>query len=251
MDHDAIAGLFGLPILSRVDKRVPKSMLGDTRGATAADRTIIASAIESLTWVAALKPANCGVKAYSDELRDYSEVQVLRLEVRGARGVQRLRRVVHRAVPYPVLLVTIALGVEVSVAHVRRSQAAPAHVVVEDEIEAAHLPLGVDQSWAGTAVAALTFTAQPANNFFTLYDGWRASLIAIRAAERTGQYRRPRGSEAVESRRAALAECERIEKDIAAVRAAARRTPQRSRQVTFTADLRRLERSLLAAVERI
>lgn len=247
MDADQIAALLALPAASRVDRRVPKSLLAGSGATTAADRKLVAAGIESLSWVAALKPGNTGVAALRDDRRDYREIQVLRLEVRGA-ARDRLRTLVHRAVPYPVLLVTVGAEVTASTAHLRHSQGAAGETVLESAVEVATLPgATAAPGWWSDAAAALALAAQPARDLHDVYEGWRSVLLAIRCAERSGRFRLDRNRAAVEKRRTALARCEEIEKEIRRVRSAARRTPQRARQVTYTAELRRLERELVSA----
>lgn len=253
MDAEAVASLLGLPAASRVDRRVPKSMLAGGGASTAADRRLISDAIESLHWVAALKPVNCGVATYSDAEREYLEIQVLRLEPRG-RVTDRLRTVIHRAIPYPAVLVVSGAPATISAAHIRWSQGERGTTVLDSVPEVAVIPgeevSAEPRSWWAAARSALALAAQPVRDLYALYDGWREAIVGIRAAERTGVFRRVRFDE-LATRREALADCERIEKEIARVRAAARRTPQRSRQVTFTEELRRLERELLSAAARI
>src|SRR5882724_11995828 len=95
-----------LPAASRVDQRVPKKLLLENGAPTAADRRSINEGIEELLWVAALKPTTIGVPVYRDDAREYLEIAVLRLTLRGGTKATRLVELVHRAVPYPVLLLT-------------------------------------------------------------------------------------------------------------------------------------------------
>ena len=54
--------------------------------------------------MAALKPTTIGVPAYRDEAREYLEIAVLHLTLRAGAKPPRLIEFIHRAVPYPVLL---------------------------------------------------------------------------------------------------------------------------------------------------
>lgn len=101
---EAIAAL-DLPAVARVDRRVPKTLLLEHGAPTAADKRRIGEGIEQVQWVAALKPTTIGVAAYRDDAREYLEIAVLRVMLRAAAKVGRLIELVHRAVPYPVLLV--------------------------------------------------------------------------------------------------------------------------------------------------
>ena len=74
---------------------------------TASDRKQIQEGIEELMWLAALKPATIGVPEFRDEEREYLEIAVLAAELRPTAKAARLAELIHRAIPYPVLLVTV------------------------------------------------------------------------------------------------------------------------------------------------
>lgn len=113
---------FGLPPRARVDRRMPKTLLLEHGAPTSTDKRQIQDGIEAIVWVAALKPATVGVPAFRDDVREYLEVAVMTVAFRTAAKVVRLTELVHRAVPYPVLLVSDAdEGVAVSLAHKRWS----------------------------------------------------------------------------------------------------------------------------------
>ena len=253
MDADALAALLGLPPASRVDSRIPKTLLAQHGATTAADRKLVSSSLESLTWVAALKPTTCGVKAFRDATREYGEIHVLRLEGRASPVSDRLRTVVHRAIPYPVVLLTVTGGEAViSAVHVRWSEGAAGQTVLDGALEWAVMPSASSgTTWWSAARSELALTAQPAGDLFTLYGGWIESLLAVRTAGATAKFHRLRDPAGIVARRTALTECERLAGEMKRVRAAAKRTPQRARQVAYTAELRRLEAADRAARARL
>ena len=103
--HKWISAL-SLPPHSRVDRRVPKKLLLEHGAPTAADKRHITEGIDEIRWLAALKPETIGVQAYRDTDRDYSEIAVLSMNLRVGAKVPRLMELLHRAIPYPVLLLT-------------------------------------------------------------------------------------------------------------------------------------------------
>src|SRR6266566_341575 len=106
MNGDALLSALDLPDSSRVDQRVPKKLLLENGAPTPADKRIINDGIEELVWLAALKPRTIGVPEYRDDVREYLEIAVLRLTLRATAKATRLVELVHRAVPYPLLLLT-------------------------------------------------------------------------------------------------------------------------------------------------
>jgi uncharacterized protein DUF4391 len=114
---DVIAAL-DLPPSTRVDQRVPKKLLVENGAPTAADKRHINDGIEDLHWMATLKPTTIGVPEYRDTVREYLEIAVLSLVFRPIAKGGRLTELVHRAVPYPVVLIAEhQLKLSVSLAH--------------------------------------------------------------------------------------------------------------------------------------
>lgn len=131
MSFGSIIDALALPPEARVDRRVPKKLLLE-QGA-AADRRQIQDGIEELLWVAALKPTNIGVPAFRDEVREYLEIAVLTATLRAAARPARFTELIHRAIPYPVVLVTLHGGaVSLSLAHKRWSQGETGKVVIQE-----------------------------------------------------------------------------------------------------------------------
>ena len=112
LDVPGFIASLGLPDGCRVDQRVPKKLLLENGAPTAADKRLIADTVEEIQWVAALKPNTIGVPDYRDDQREYLEIAVLAVTLRSQPGqdkakpanAARLAELVHRAVPYPDLL---------------------------------------------------------------------------------------------------------------------------------------------------
>ena len=95
-----------LPAGSQVAKRVPKKLLLERGAPTAADKRKIQDGIEAIHWLASLKPGNLNIRAHADTRYEYNEIAVLRVEFREKTKVGRLVELIHRAIPYPVILIT-------------------------------------------------------------------------------------------------------------------------------------------------
>src|ERR1700679_933250 len=133
MRFDSIITALALPANSRVDRRVPKKLLLEYGAPTTADKRQIQESIEEVTWVAALKPTNIGVPAFKDEVREYLEIAVATAALRTDAKASRLIALIHRAIPYPLVLISSqSESVSISLAHKRWSKAEAGKVVIED-----------------------------------------------------------------------------------------------------------------------
>ena len=120
MSFDAVLDALAIPRDALVNQRVPKKLLVEQGAPTAADKRRIMDGIEELHWVAALKPTSIGVPAFKDAIREYVEVAVLTAELRATAKAPRVIELIHRAIPYPLLLVSAHDGrLALSVTHKR------------------------------------------------------------------------------------------------------------------------------------
>ena len=259
-----------LPEGCRVDQRIPKKLLLENGAPTAADKRLITEAIEEIQWVAALKPNTIGVPDYRDTLREYLEIAVLAVTVRGVvkpASHSRLAELVHRAVPYPVLLLLIeGQSLTLSLAHKRWAQNEAAKVVLDGSPISVTVSVTVsaalseghaaDSSHPDPAAAAqaesafiqsLSVTRQPQATLHALYQGWIDCVQALLAARLTGRYQTAMTPEQAAARRQALADCERLQAEVSRLRAQALREKQLARQVELNLTLKRVQAELAAA----
>ena len=237
-----------LPASARVDKRVPKTLLLEHGAPTPADKRQINEGIEQLIWLAALKPTTIGVAEYRDELREVLEIAVLQLTLRCTAKAGRLIELVHRAVPYPVLLIAEqGSTVGLSAAPKRWSQAEAGKTVLEGDVITVEWDADQDaERWPGFC-AALALGQQPRINLQALYQGWIDTLLALQAAHVTGAFAVPSTAEQAGLRQGALQECTRLGREIARLRATAAKEKQMARRVDLNLQLKRLEAALAAA----
>jgi hypothetical protein len=235
-----VVAALGLPPESRVEQRVPKKLLVENGAPTAADKRQIESGIEELFWWAALKPTTIGVPDYRDDVREYVEIAVVSLSLRAEGKAARLNELVHRAVPYPVLLVTEqGASFTLSVAQKRKAQNEEGRVVLDGSVVVA--PLVV------TPPPYFALAALPKANLYALYQGWQAALESILAAHVTGAPVTPTSPETAAVRREALAAHARLTREIAALRTQAVKEKQTGRRVELNLKVKRLEADLSAA----
>ena len=216
MTSDEMLAAFEIPASSRVDQRVPKKLLLENGAPTAADKRFLNEGVDAVLWLAALKPTTIGVPEYRDDVREYLEIAVLRLTLRAAARATRLVELVHRAVPYPLLLLTEQdERPGLSVAHKRWSQAEAGVTVLEGDVVAVEWDAEHDGERGPTFCDALALGKQPGTTLHTLYQGWIDTLLALQTARVTGAFAVAANSEHAAARRDALQECAKLDAEIA------------------------------------
>jgi len=239
---DIIAAI-QVPAAARVDQRVPKKLLVENGAPTAADKRQINEGIEELVWLAALKPTTIGVPAYRDEVRDYLEIAVLSVVLRPEAKAPRLTELIHRSVPYPVLLIQCqAPGITLSLAHLRWSQGQARQTVLDGAVITATVDPGKPATPA--FLSSLNLSQQPRQSLYAVYQGWIERFEAHAAAQLTGVFNPAPDATAAERRRAALADHQRLSREITLLRASASKETQLNRRVELNLELKRLESHL-------
>ena len=231
-----------LPGSALVDRRVPKSMLAENGAPTPGDKRRIRDGIEEIRWLAVLKPTTIGVAEYRDEAREYLEIAILQVTLRGGARAGRIIELVHRAVPYPVLLFAWKGETpDISLAHKRWSLGEAGKTVVDGDIIAAELGEGFPIELSAAFYDSLSLSHQPRTTLYGVYQGWIDRLQALKAASITGDFSVPTSPVVAADRSTALREYLRLDALIKDLRAAASKEKQLARLVDMNVKLKRLQ----------
>ena len=244
--NDLIAAL-DLPPDSLVDRRIAKTLLIEYGAPTAADKRRITDGIDACRWVATLKPSTIAVPDYRDAVREYGEINVMAVTLRPEASSERLLELLHRAVPYPLVLVHEGNSVGLSLAHVRQSQGETGKTVLDGNLVAAATDVLPDDVRWQAFDDAMALRKQPRSNLYALYQGWIDTVLALHAASVTGTFTVAEGTARLVARRDGLRAHAALSDDIARLRAAADKETQLARRVDLNLELKRAEAALAAA----
>jgi hypothetical protein len=168
--------------------------------------------------------------------------------LRATAQTARLAELIHRAVPYPLLLIaTQGDALTISLAHKRWSQGEAGATVLDGALVVADLAAAASADVGAAFVSEIAVARQPRADLFALYQGWMDTVVALLAAQVTGTFTVASSPEMAAARRTALAECERLEAQLAKLRAAAAKERQVSRQVELNLEIKRAQAEHSAA----
>ena len=249
MTADELLAALQLPIAARVQQRIPKKLLLENGAPTAADKRAINDGIEEIQWLSAVKPGNVGIPAYRDETREYLEIAVLRVAFRDGAKTSRLTELVHRAIPYPILLIsTQGVNTEISLAHKRWAQNEVSKVVLDGDLVVVATRGATPEIEQGF-LRALPLSVQSAASLFALYQSWLDVLVAFEAALQTGTFLVLESHGQRKARYAALQDSMELRNQLMSLRAAAKKSSQMARQVELNLQIRALEQKLAQVKE--
>jgi predicted RecB family nuclease len=236
----------------RLDQRVSKKLLLEQAARTAADRRMIQESIEELTWIAALKPTNIGIPIFKDDQREYLEIIVAALILRGSVKPARIIELIHRAIPYPLALITKhGESASVSFAHKRWSQGQAGKIVLEDvrRVEILH-PESPDAGELAF-LKSLTLASLPSDNLFAMYQGLINSALAFEAAQITGDFIAPSAGFQSTDVKDGLENHAKLQFELNALRSRAAKEKQLKRRVELNLEIKKLESKLAVVKQRL
>jgi hypothetical protein len=246
MTVEHLIAAFELPASCRVDQRVPKKLFLENGAPTAADKKIIQAGIEEVRWIATLKPASIGIAAFKDDSRDYSEIALLTVRFRPEAKVPRLSELIHRAIPYPLVLLAGEPAV-LSLSHKRLSLGESGKVVLDGDLHRT-APIVYGLPGLDAFLAELPVARHSAPHCLALYQSWIDRLTALRAASVTGIYPADLPNAQASVVNDALNEHEVLLRDIANLRAHAAKEKQLSRRVELNLAIQSLSARLSTLV---
>lgn len=251
--NEVVAAL-DLPAATTVNQRIPKKLLIENGAPTSADKKLIQDGVDEITWIAALKPANAGIPEYEDEQRCYLELAVLSVALKqeagkpllSPRNASRVAELVHRAIPYPVMLVLdLGEAICLSLAHIRWAQQEAEKTVLDAPPIEANLPKASSHQANASQtldnfLQSLPLARQPRSDLYALYQGWMDTLSAWQVAQLTGSFAMSETPELAAQRRTALHRCQEIDAQMASLRIAASKEKQIARQVAINLEIKAL-----------
>jgi hypothetical protein len=246
---DPIYKFLAVPESCFLGKRIFKNLFLKNAQLGTADRKAFDQDVDLILWQYALKPANLPVAIYRDDQREYLEIAVLQANLHQITRHQRIAEAIHRAIPYPVLLLLACESrVAISVANKRSSQSERDKVIAEELFSTDWLDpdaaTGVDSDF----LADMAMGRLPQTNFYALYNGWFERILSLQCARFSGQYRPAPPGTNWQARRQKLATCQRIVDSIGELRRQLKSETQFNRQVELNMRIKAEEKELAAVL---
>ncbi|MFY7925237.1 MAG: DUF4391 domain-containing protein [Aquidulcibacter sp.] len=233
-----------LPSGARQSTRISKKVLSDQATTNPSDRKLLEHGIDDVIWAATLKPSTIAVPAFRDDTRDWGEIAVIRLSVRDGIDSVRVAALLHRAIPYPLLLVAETRGgLQITCARIRLALNDEAKRVAEAPVVAALIGGPLDEAF----LAAWALSGMPTANMATLYEAFIARLESRHAAAISGQWLHSDNINDILKRRKALSEWNRLDLEAKALR----KTAGKARSIRDRVDLNKKVQLCLKLLEEV
>lgn len=178
-----------LPENCLLEKRIYKKLFYENTRMNTTDKKWFTADIDNITWMYSLKPELTVIHAFEEEQFSYEEVTVVELEVSSSNHLKRLSDIIHRSIPYPLLLIyreneTLFFSIADKRYNLADDQAATLlSLWLTDDFTEAKLTTSQQ-----LFLQHLAYTNQPKIHLKAFYQNWIEAFRAYEVATITGEY---------------------------------------------------------------
>lgn len=239
---DTLYAGIAIPASCQLGKRVFKKQFVENSTLGAADKKAFQEDVETITWQYTLKPTTIPIQPYVDAEREYLELNVLQVQLRSERRYKRLAEMIHRAIPYPLLLLlSWQEQVALILADKRLNRADNSKIVVETIYDTGWLTLTALTDWQADFLADFSLPNFSYLNFYALHQDMVRRIVALNSAAYTGQYQlKPRDTGPLTLQVAQLVQLEKLEQEQAEIRSQLKREKNLGKQVNLNVRIKQL-----------
>lgn len=222
-----------------LDKPVFKKMFLDFGELSAADKKALSEDVERIRWRYTLKPDTINIAPYLDDEREYLEIAIISVELTDPKRMSRLGKLIHRAIPYPVVILFQQQDyMSISLAEKRINQADKSKLVIGDHWHTAWISPTNPRATEQQFLRSMGLSALPSSNFYAVYQAMIGLVIALIGAERTGAFK-PTASLDTNEQAKALKQISHLEREIATLRAKLKSETQLAKKISLNSVIKK------------
>lgn len=222
-----------LPKSTLADKTITKNIF-ELADISNTDKKMLTKDVKKITWAYRIAPDNSNIRAVCDDTIDYSEIQIIRIDLKQRVHISRIADLILSSFQYPLLIVMHESSDSLFVAaHVRINQSDKSRLVIEDVIRTNWIP---DQK---IPEDILDMSKMRTTNLFDLYSDLYDALLRIKAESQV-PISQKLTSEEYRKINATIAQ---IDEQIAILRAQLKKEDQFNRQMELNNRIKELQKS--------
>lgn len=183
----------GVPDSCLLNKSLYKKMFLEHTELDVKDKKALKDNVEKIRWLYTLKPSTIHIAPYCDELREYSELAVLHVEINETKHAEKIAHFINRAIPYP-LIIFFTVNKEgkehfaLCLADKRLNKADKEKWVIEEQLLSPWVGLDESTEVNKAFLNSLQLATLPFSNFWQVYQALIHRVISLKCAEITGKY---------------------------------------------------------------
>ncbi len=233
----------GIPASCRLNKRIFKKLFHENSQLGATDKKAFKDDIDKVIWMFKLEPNSVSIPAFTDDEREYLEVAILQVDCKTQKRSGRIAQIIHRAIPYPLMLVfSYESSVLISMGHKRFSQSEKGAIVADEFFNSDWIDLTCPSEVQKSFLKSLKLDKLPHTNLFAFYSALVERMAGLECARLTGTFSVEENKASYAVRREHLAKCHRLEAEINQLRLEIKAEEQFNRRVELNVRIKDLEK---------
>lgn len=189
---------------------------------------------------------------YVDAEREYDEIAVLEATLKAPKNASRIAEVIHRTIPYPLVLVLRSESRELlSLAPKRFSRSEKGATVAEEFASSGWLDSSSPSESQEQFIASIALSNLPQANYHIMYSALMNRVVTLRSSCRTGEYHVLGDRDRIERQRRLLAEADEIEVQVNECRSAIKKEHQFNHKVELNTRMKQLEGRLVEVLDEL
>lgn len=231
-----------LPDSCELGNTIFKKQFYDNARLSAADKKLITNNVEKVVWQYCLKPDTINIQPYSDEEREFLEIQVIEARLHNDNQHKRLAEIIMRSIPYPMILQLTYYGSLMTAAGMPRINLADKQKHTIDEfvyspwMDSSQLSQLDRDFLASIQASKLSFT-----NFYRFYSDFVDQLHLYNAAKLVGGILRDIDPKEAQRLHAEITE---IERELVSLRAKLKKETMFNRKVELNVKIKKYEEQI-------
>ena len=174
-------GFLHLPESAVVANRIDKKALYDNADLSANEKRWLKDDVEKITWEYRIANDTVNIRGYVDESLDYSEIQVIGIELRSDSHAMGVSDILFKSMPYPLIVIAVFSNrLFITAAHVHINQNDRSRLTVEEPIRTGW----IDEN--DQLLEMLDMSVPGPSDLRELYSCFIDSLLRFNVSEETG-----------------------------------------------------------------
>ncbi len=234
------------PEACRLQKRVYKKLFFENAILTATDKKAFKNDIDSIIWQYTLKPSTIQIQPYDDAEQEYHEIAILHVNARSKQRYKRIAEIMHRSIPYPLLIVfSYNEQIALSAARKRINRAARNKTVVETMVDTGWIALDKPTVWQTDFLADFRLPNFSYQNFFIFYRDMVKRIVALNTARYSGHYAvNNKSTTSADEQMAIIREIEALKSRQAKIRNKLKKEKNMGTQAALNVQFKQIETSI-------
>lgn len=229
-----IEELLTIPDECKVNDIIAKDVIFSEGGLKSSDKKIFTNYVKQIRWLYSLNKENIGIDSYTDEVKDYLEVEIINIVLKEDKKLNRIADIVMRVIPYPMVLVfEFRDNIQLFVSHQSESLVDSSKITLDEIISTDWILFDdMDEIDENLKLNNLDYS-----NFYKFYDSIIQNIIKYNGSKSVGH----EVNLSVEEIKRINDEIASLESEIKTKKAAIKKETQFNRKVELNIEIKGLE----------